>query len=63
MLGFKRSTKAVQPAAIIYTTDPDQAYRAAWGFTLSEWLEMDDDARRDYRDRVAHAPKLRTVSA
>lgn len=62
MFGYKRSRSSVQaPAAVVYTADPDQAYRTAWGLTLGEWLQLGNDARRDLRDRVAYAPNLAAV--
>lgn len=47
--------KAKAPVTVTYTTDPDYAYRAAWKLSLGEWLELTDEQRRDYRDRVSYA--------
>ena len=54
---------APAPAPVVYTLDPDYAYRAAWGLTLGEWLDLDDAARRARRDRVVFAPHFHTATA
>jgi len=58
MYGHKES-----PAATPTVTDSDLYIAAAWSVTPAEWLNLSNEARIDYRDRVVFAPNRAAVSA
>jgi hypothetical protein len=60
---MSRLTLTKTPTATAAAPAPeDVAVAAMWGLTPVEWLQLDDAARRDRRDRVAYAPYRAAVA-
>jgi len=44
-------------------TVQDGVIAEAWGHSITEWVALTDEERRDLRNRIVYAPNLATATA